>query len=98
MKFVSSTTIYAIAAIASIAAANKLKGKLTGRLKNSEIEYYENTLANVRGIVESVKRLTYTTNDPDILADLLRITENAAAIKERTIADRRQRESELIGK
>lgn len=65
------------------------------RLTNGEIAFYENTLANIRGIVESVKRLTYETNDPDILADLLRIAENAAAIKKRHIAERQRREGEL---
>lgn len=68
------------------------------RLTNGEIEFYEDTLANVQGIVQSIKRLTYETNDPDILADLLRIAENAAAIKKRHIAERQRREDELNGR
>jgi hypothetical protein len=96
MKMISSSAIYAVAAIASIAAANKLKGKLVGRLKNSEIEFYEETLGNIRAITESVRRLIYEAGEnPVLLADLARIAEHAAAIKERTIADRRRRESEL---
>jgi len=68
------------------------------RLTNGEIEFYENTLANVQSITQSVKRLTYWTDDPDVLADLLRIAENAAAIKKRHINERQRREDELNGR
>lgn len=67
------------------------------RLTNREIEFYENNLANIRGITESVRRMVYNAGEnPDLLADMVRVAEYAAAIRKRTIERRDERLQELI--
>jgi len=62
------------------------------RLPNSEIEFYENILANIRAITEAVRRLVYEAGEsPEVMAEVARIAENAALIKKRTIQQRSRR-------
>ena len=57
------------------------------RLPDGELANYEDTVAIALRIQHSVKRAVYLTDEPDVLAELVRIAEDAARIRRITIAE-----------
>lgn len=64
---------------------------MTSRLPDKDLAFFENTIAVTLRMQGRVRRLVYLIDDPEILADLVGLAEDAARIRRNTIAERDRR-------
>ena len=65
------------------------------RIPDSELAYYENTVAKTLRIQGAIKRLIYQIDDPDVLADLVIIAEASARIRKETLQAKESRRNDI---
>lgn len=61
------------------------------RLADSELAFLENTIAITLRIQARVRRLVYEVDDPDVLADLVGLTADAARIRQLALDEKSRR-------
>lgn len=66
------------------------------RIPDTELAYYENTIAAALAIVAQVKALAYLTDDPDALTAALEILRDAQTIRTTTIDRMNTRKAQAI--
>jgi len=64
------------------------------RLTNQELAFLENVTASAVGIIQKVKALGYSLDDPEELQIVLDILQDAKAIRKRTIEETARRKGE----
>lgn len=66
-----------------------------GRLTNSDLEYFEDTIGASLGIITRTRQLAVLIDDPETLLIVLGILERAQTIRKSTIALMNQKKDEV---